>query len=97
MFPVTFYENRLVTDFREKAEISNSFFAKQCSLKNSNSSLLSEIIKKMENFLYSVRISTKDMLQIINTLDSNKVHSHSEISIRISNKIVKFSLPVLCR
>ena len=29
-----FHENKLVTDFREKAEIFNSYFAKQCSLIN---------------------------------------------------------------
>ena len=81
--PSLFYENKLVTDFREKAEIFNSFFAKQCSLINSDSSLPCEIIKKTNNSLYSVRFSTKDILQIINNLDSNKAHGHDEISIKM--------------
>ena len=72
-----------MTDFREKAEIFNSFFAKQCSLTSSDSSLPSEIIKKTENSLYSVRFSTEDILQIINNLDSSKAHGHNEISIRM--------------
>ena len=72
----TMTENKLVTDFREKTEIFNSFFAEQCSLISSDSSLLSEIIKKTDNFLYSVRFSTEDILQIIKNLHSNKAHGH---------------------
>ena len=36
--PSLFYENKFVTNFREKAEIVNSFFPKQCSLINFYSS-----------------------------------------------------------
>ena len=72
-----------MTDFREKVEIFNSFFAKQCSLISSDSSLPSEIIKKTDNSLYSVKFSTEDMLQIITNLDSNKAHGHDEITIRM--------------
>ena len=72
-----------MTDFREKAEIFNSYFAKQCSMINSDSFLTCEIIKKTNNSLYSVRFSTEDILQIINNLDSNKTHGHDEISIRM--------------
>ena len=64
--PSLFHENKLVTELREKAEIFNSFFAKQCSLTSSDSSLPSEIIKKTDNSFYSVRFSTEDILQIIN-------------------------------
>ena len=31
-FPLLFSDNKFITDFKEKSEISNSFFAKQCSL-----------------------------------------------------------------
>ena len=72
-----------MTDFREKADIFNSFFAKQCSLTSSDSSLPSEIIKKTDNSLYSVRFSTEDILQIINNSDSHKARGHNEISIRM--------------
>ena len=81
--PSPFHENKLMTDFREKVEIFNSFFAKQCSLISSDSSLPSEIIKKTDNSLYSVKFSTEDMLQIITNLDSNKAHGHDEITIRM--------------
>ena len=72
-----------MTNFRDKAEIFNFFFAKQCSLISSDSSLPSEIIKKTDNSFYSVRFSTEDILQIINNLDSNKAHGHDEISMRM--------------
>ena len=65
--PSLFHENKLVTDFRKKADIFNSFFAKECSLINSDSSLPSKIKKKTGNCLYSVKYSTKDILQIIKT------------------------------
>ena len=32
LIPPLFHENKFVTDFKEKAELFNSFFAKQCSL-----------------------------------------------------------------
>ena len=84
--PSQFYENKLVTDFRKKTNIFNSIFAPQCSLINSDSSLLSKIIKKMNNSLYSVKFSIENILQIINKLDSNKAHGHNEISIRMLKK-----------
>ena len=61
-----FHKNKLVTDFREKVEIFNSFFAKQCSLINSGSPLPPEIIKKT---LYSVRFSTEDYITDNNEID----------------------------
>ena len=81
--PSLLHDSKLVTDFREKAQIFNSFLAEQCSLINSDSSFPSEIIKKTDNCLHSVRSSTEDILQIIKNLDSNKAHGYDEISIRM--------------
>ena len=37
LIPLLFYKNCFITDFKEKAELSNSFFSNQCSLlKNCN-------------------------------------------------------------
>ena len=32
LIPPLFHENRFITDFKEKAELFNSFFSSQCSL-----------------------------------------------------------------
>ena len=39
------HQNKYVTDFKEKVEIFNSFFAEQCSLMNNSSKLLSTFLK----------------------------------------------------
>ena len=71
--PSKFHENKFVTDFRVKAKIPNSFFAKKFSLINSDSFLPSELKTKMDNSLYSLRFSTEDILKIINNLDSRLI------------------------
>lgn len=81
--PSIFHENNFLTDFREKAEVFDSPFAKEISLVNSGSTLPSEIMKETDNSLYSVRFPTEDISKIINNLDPNKDHGHDEISIRI--------------
>ena len=78
-----FHENKFVTDFKEKAEIFNSFFAKQFSLINSYSSLPFELKKKTDNSLYSVRFSSEDIFKITNHFDSNEAHGHDDISIEM--------------
>ena len=37
VIPPILYDNKFITNFNEKAEIFNNFFAKQCSLINTNS------------------------------------------------------------
>ena len=37
--PPLFHENKFITDFKEKAELFNHFFVKQCSLLSNNSAL----------------------------------------------------------
>ena len=46
---------------KEKTDNQGKNFAKQFSLINSDSSLPSELQKKMNNSLYSVRFSTEDI------------------------------------
>ena len=81
--PSLFHEKKLLTDFGKKADIFNSFFAKEYSLINSDSSLPSKIIKQTDTCLYSVKSSTEEVLSIKNKLDSNKAHGHDEISVRM--------------
>ena len=69
------------TDFKEKTELFNVFFAKQCSLIEKNSSLLKKLIYLTEKRLSKIRFSEDDIPKIIQNLDTNKAHDHDQISI----------------
>ena len=91
--PPIFHNNKYVTDFKEKSEIFNSFFANQCSLIPNNSILPSELEFLTEHTLTSCDFSESDILQIINNQDSNKAHGHDMISIRM----LKLCGEAICR
>ena len=78
-----FHENKLVIDFKEKAELFNAFFAKQCSLIKNSSKLPSHLHYLTDNRLSSVSFSQDDIAKIIQNLDPNKAHGHDNISIRM--------------
>ena len=88
-----FSENRFVTDFRKKAELFNSFFAKQCTIINNVSSLPSELLLKTDKFLSNITFSSDDILKIIQNLDSEKAHGYDRISIRM----LKLCEPSICK
>ena len=75
------HQNKYVTDFKEKAEIFNSFFAEQCSLMNNSSKLPSTFSKRTDKFISSVSFSSNHIARIIRNLDPNNVHGHDMISI----------------
>ena len=75
------HQNKDVTDFKEKMEIFNSFFAEQCSLMNYSSKLPPTFFKRSEKFISSMSYSSNDIAQIIRDLDLNKAQSHDVISI----------------
>ena len=79
-----FHENKFVTDFKEKAERFNAFFAKQCSFIKNSSELPSHLHYLTDNRLSSVSFSQDDIAKIIQNLDPNKAHGHDNISIKNS-------------
>ena len=81
--PPLFHDNKFITDFKEKSEIFNSFFAKQCSLIDNGSTLPSLFPLITEKSLSDVDFSVEDIKNIISKLDSNKVHGDDMISIRM--------------
>ena len=83
IIPLLFHENKFVTDFEEKAEHFNAFFAKQCSLIDNNSSLPNKLIYLTEKCLTKIRFSEDDIAKIVQNLDPNKAHGHDQISIRM--------------
>ena len=76
-----FYENRFVTDFKEKDELFNIFFSKQCSLIPNNSCIVSDINYITDKRLSSVTFLGKDVGKIIQNLGSNKTHGYDNLSV----------------
>ena len=65
-----------MTDFKKKAELFNSFFAKYFSLINNSSELPLSLRKTIENRLNTLNLSNNDIEKIIKNLDPNKGHGH---------------------
>ena len=59
------------------------FFANQCTLINSNSTLPVNVQYLTEKRLSSFDFSEDDIMKVIQKLDPNKAHGHDNISIRM--------------
>ena len=81
IIPPLFYENFFITDFKEKAQLFNIFFSKQCFFIPNNSSLPADFNYITDKRLSTVTFSAKDIGKIIQNLDANKAHGHDNISI----------------
>ena len=81
--PPIFHDNKFVTDFSKKADLFNSFFAKQCSIIENNSVLPSSTIPVTDQYLANIEFTKNDIKRIICKLDPNKDHGHDMISIRM--------------
>ena len=81
--PPIFHDNKFVTDFSKKADLFNSFFAKQCSIIENNSVLPSSTIPVTDQYLANIEFTKDDIKRIICKLDPNKAHGHDMISIRM--------------
>ena len=91
--PPLFHNNKFATDFKEKAELFNSFFAKQCSLIKNHSKLPPQLHFLTDKCLSTVRFVNTDILKIIQNLNPIKAHGHDKINIRMLNICVNS----LCR
>ena len=78
-----FFENKFITDFKEKAELFNHFFVNQCSLLSNNSVLPTDLPQLTNKCLDSIHFSSSDIAKIISHLDPNKAHGHDMLSIRM--------------
>ena len=50
VIPPILHDNKFITNFKEKAEIFNNFFGKQCSLINTNSDFFQFFQRKHINY-----------------------------------------------
>ena len=82
MLPL-YHENGFVTDFKEKAELFNSFFSKKSSLLANHSKLPTSLNFGTDKQLSSIAFSAEDIEKIIQGLDHIKAHGLDNISICI--------------
>ena len=75
------YHNNYITDFKEQAEIFNSFFAKQCTIVKNTSQFPTDSLKRTNNCLSTVPFAKDDIVKIKRNRDPNKAHGHDMISI----------------
>ena len=83
VIPPILVNNKLVTNFKDKANIFNDFFSKQCQPIPNNSTLPSVQSFETSNRLSTVDIDSKKILKLIQGLNSSKAHVHDGISIRM--------------
>ena len=75
--PPIYHNNNSITDFKEKAQIFNDFFAKQCTLVENPSKLPTNSFKKANNLLSTILFTKDDIAKTIKNLNPNKVHDFS--------------------
>ena len=83
LIPPIIIDNKVIRNFREKANVFNIFFALQCMAIVNDSILPSTIIYRTENRLSAISFKDEDVLKIIKSLNINKAHGHDDISIRL--------------
>ena len=81
--PPLFHQGKHVTDFKSKAKLFNSFFAKQCSIIQNSSKLSLTLNKKTNNYISSITFNRNNIATIIRSLNPNKAHGCDMISIRL--------------
>ena len=83
IIPPLLINNKLISDFEVKPNYFNNFFASQCTPLNRNRKIL-ETQSYITNIkLPSVKFESKDISNIIRSLDVNKAVGHHSISIRM--------------
>ena len=91
--PPLLHQDKFVTDFKEKVNIFNNFFADQCSIVSNNSELPVTLTKKTHESLSTINFSTDGFLKIIRNRDPNKAQEHN----MISSRMIKICDTSICR
>ena len=71
-----------VTDFTEKAQSFNDYFARQCSTIDTSSVIPSQS-PKTTTIIADISISDEGILSIVRSLNNSKAHGCDEISVRM--------------
>ena len=83
LIPPLLVNNKIVSDFTEKANIFDVFFSSQCSSISNNSVLPSSKCFITDKRLTTINFNKDDILKIIRNLNVDKSHGHDDISIRM--------------
>ena len=75
--------NKLISNFKEKANHFNAFIASQCTPVSNDSALLSTTNSVSNVSLSSFQFKVQDIPKIIRSLNYNKAHGYDDISIRL--------------
>ena len=83
LIPSTLVNDNLMSNFKEKANHFNNFFASQCTPVSTDSGL-PNTANSLSNFsLSSIQFKDRDILKIIRSLNYDKAHGCNDISIRL--------------
>ena len=83
LIPPILVNNKLISNFKEKANHFNAFFASQCTAVSNDSALPSTTNSVSNVSLSSIQFKDQDILKIIRSLNYNKAHGYEDISIRL--------------
>ena len=71
-----FHENCFITDFKEKAELLNSFFSNQCSLLKKLCKLSINLRYVTDKKLHTINFTANNIEKIILSLNPSKANGH---------------------
>ena len=76
-------KNQTLSNFKEKANHFNAFFASKCTPVSNNSTLPLVTTPITNASLSSISFNDQDILNTINSLNINKAHGYDDLSIRL--------------
>ena len=83
IIPPLFSNNKFATDFEEKANVFNTFFAKQCSTIPSSSVLHAKISYMRKDRIETTCFDKSDVIKLIKALDVSKTYGNDGISVKV--------------
>ena len=98
LIPPLLVNNKIVSDFTEKANLFNICSSSQCTHISNNSVLPSSEYFITDKRFITIKFNNDDILKIFRNLNVNKVHGHNDISItmlKIYDSVVTEPLSIL--
>ena len=81
LIPPLLHKNKLISDFREKANLFSNFFTSQCITYANNSTVPDIQSYETSSSLSSLDFKDDNINKLIRSLNIRKAHDHDDISI----------------